>query len=362
MADNIRLQTATGSGPQLRTTEDASTFHHQHIILELDDGTTTPVALVGGAGAVAGGVLRTTLASDDPGVGHLATLAGAVTAAQVQVDIAAQSVDLVALGKAAENAPAAGAPVLIGGRYDATPRTLGDGDAGALALHSDGSALIRGLPAAATATDNMANPSTVGVLAYSMVWDGTAWDRLRATTAGRPEVAVVGNVTIASGMGADGDSSAGAASLLTGARASNNLEAITQVDNGDKVQIAADLNGALVTRNATTLEELLSTRQTTTASTEFAATNFGAGGAGVHNYITSITVTNTTASTFAYLDLKDGSAGTVIWTIPNPAAAGGTHNFDPPLKQPTANTALYLQSSAAITTAIVSVAGFQAQG
>lgn len=45
-------------------------------------------------------------------------------------------------GAAAENAAVSGNPVLIGGRYDATPRTLGDGDVGAPALDADGALQI----------------------------------------------------------------------------------------------------------------------------------------------------------------------------------------------------------------------------
>lgn len=41
-------------------------------------------------------------------------------------------------GLAAENAAVSGNPILFGGRYDATPRTLGDGDVGAVALDADG--------------------------------------------------------------------------------------------------------------------------------------------------------------------------------------------------------------------------------
>lgn len=45
-------------------------------------------------------------------------------------------------GEAAENAAATGNPVLVGGRRDVTPRTLGDGDVGAVALAVDGSAHV----------------------------------------------------------------------------------------------------------------------------------------------------------------------------------------------------------------------------
>ena len=45
-------------------------------------------------------------------------------------------------GPAAENAAVSGNPLLTGGRYDASPRTLGDGDVGAIALDSDGAVQI----------------------------------------------------------------------------------------------------------------------------------------------------------------------------------------------------------------------------
>lgn len=45
-------------------------------------------------------------------------------------------------GGDAENAAATANPIMAGGRYDATPRTLGDGDAGAIALDADGAVHI----------------------------------------------------------------------------------------------------------------------------------------------------------------------------------------------------------------------------
>jgi len=45
-------------------------------------------------------------------------------------------------GEAAENAATTGNPVLVGGRYDSTPRTLGDGDVGAAALDADGAVQV----------------------------------------------------------------------------------------------------------------------------------------------------------------------------------------------------------------------------
>ena len=47
-------------------------------------------------------------------------------------------------GAAAENAAVAGNPVLVAGRYDSSARTLGDGDAGAVALDALGQMLVSG--------------------------------------------------------------------------------------------------------------------------------------------------------------------------------------------------------------------------
>ncbi len=98
---------------------------------------------------------------------------------------------------------------------------------------------------------------------------------------------------------------------------------------------------------------------TGTAST--AVTGMGAPGLGLRNYITAITVGNSHATIGTFVSLEDGSGGTVIWT--GPAAAlygGGTHSLPTPLKQPTANTALYAVNVTTGANVIVSVVGYTA--
>ncbi len=55
---------------------------------------------------------------------------------------AAGGVLVQATGQAAEDAAVAGNPVLIAGRYDSTPRTLDDGDVGAVALDPAGNVIV----------------------------------------------------------------------------------------------------------------------------------------------------------------------------------------------------------------------------
>ena len=88
---------------------------------------------------------------------------------------------------------------------------------------------------------------------------------------------------------------------------------------------------------------------------------FAAGGANIHAYVTSVTIHNAHATTMGFVDLRDGSAGSVVWTFPAPATGGSTHNFDPPLKF-AANTAVAYDVSAAITTVYISINGFFAAG
>lgn len=156
------------------------------------------------------------------------------------------------------------------------------------------------------------------------------------------------------------DAAAASNPLLGGARATNSVEGLTQVANADSTYVASDLNGVLLSRPHTTPEEHISERISNTNGTSTNFTNFNAGGAGIHNYVCDVTITNTSA-TDAYVDLRDGSAGSVIWTFPAPANSGATHSFSLPLKG-AANTALAYDVSAAITTMYVSVNGYQAQG
>ena len=141
-----------------------------------------------GEGTISATTQRVTIATDDDGVAHLATIAGAVST-EMQVDVvgslpagdnnignvdiasslpagsnaigklAANSgvdigdVDVTSLpastntievvGDAAEDAAVAGNPLLSGGRYDSSERTLDNGDVGALALDPTGAVYVR---------------------------------------------------------------------------------------------------------------------------------------------------------------------------------------------------------------------------
>jgi len=149
---------------------------------------------------------------------------------------------------------------------------------------------------------------------------------------------------------------------VIGARAVASVEGQTETAAADASQVNATLSGNLITTPHVAPEELVNYHVVNTAGTELAVTGLDAGGATIYNYITRIVVHNAHATTMGFIQLLDGSAGTPFITIPAPATGGAVMNFDPPIKQPTVNTALYWDASAAITTLYVNIGGYQGQG
>jgi hypothetical protein len=150
---------------------------------------------------------------------YLGSAAGASNAIHIQPGTGATFVlasttnTIEVVGDAAENAAVAGNPVLSGGRFDASPRTLDDGDVGAIALAADGavhiddggnsitidgSVSISGtvdteLPAAAALADDVANPTVPAVGAYAVGYDSgnDNWNRVEVDDAGHLQVDVL---------------------------------------------------------------------------------------------------------------------------------------------------------------------------
>lgn len=328
------------------------------------DTTSIDGKITAGEGVKGAAVQRVTISTDDNAVTHLATIAGDTT-----------SID--------------GKDLMLGTDFS---NVLGT------------ASLVLG-----TQADAVANTADgVQTTNFNMVFNGTTWDRVReGGTAGSFLVdgsgvtqPVSGTVTVTAtnldcqSGGADIATEATLATIDTdtgniatavqlidnpivahdaaasgstgvnmgGGYATNSVEGVTQVANADASHITTDLNGCTVTRNGSTLEELVSERISNTNGTSTACTGaFAAGGANIHAYVTAITIHNDHASTNGYVDIRDGAAGSVLWTFPAPATGGATHNFDPPLKF-SANTAVAYHVSAAITTVYISFNGYFAQG
>jgi hypothetical protein len=123
------------------------------------------------AGAVSGSEMQVdvvaSLPAGDNNIGNVdiaSSVALDVSAATVTVDLGANN-DVVVSGTDAENAAATANPALVGGRYDATPRTLGDGDAGAIALDADGAVQISDGGNAITVDGTVTETNSAAILA-----------------------------------------------------------------------------------------------------------------------------------------------------------------------------------------------------
>lgn len=145
-----------------------------------------------------------------------------------------------------------------------------------------------------------------------------------------------------------------------GAKAENALSGITLVTDGDRTQLHADLDGVLVTRLDTTLADVVQERvENTDGNSTAFASGLAAPGANIRLWIKTVTIANSSAS-FVTVDLRDGAAGSVLWTFPVPATGGVTHNFDPPLRV-SVNTALAYDASAGVSTLTISANGFKSK-
>jgi hypothetical protein len=104
---------------------------------------------------------------------------------------------------------------------------------------------------------------------------------------------------------------------------------------------------------------LISERVTDTSGNSTAFSNFGAT-ASVRNYITSVVVYNS-SGTDGYVDIRDGSGGAVLYTIPLPTLGGAVISGGGiPLFKSSANTALAYDVSGALSTVYISMSGYQA--
>lgn len=172
-------------------------------------------------------------------------------------------------------------------------------------------------------------------------------------------VTTCSTVTTLSGGGVAHDGVDSGNPVKVGAKAVSALSTATMVAAADRTDATSDLDGALVVRPQFPLGDLLSERVTDTGGTSTAFTNFGAT-ASTRNYITAISVYNSSA-TAGYIDFRDGTGGSVLFTVALPAGGGAVLGGDLPLFRTSANTALAYDVSGALSTVYISVSGFKSK-
>lgn len=144
-----------------------------------------------------------------------------------------------------------------------------------------------------------------------------------------------------------------------GLKAKTSPKGLTLVADGDRTDALGDSDGMQMTKLNTSFADIVSERVTDTGGTSTAFSNFTAV-ASTKNYVTTIVVYNTSA-TAGYVDFRDGTGGSVLWTMPIPAAGGAVLSAATPIFKTSANTALAYDVSGALTTVYISVSGFQSK-
>lgn len=148
--------------------------------------------------------------------------------------------------------------------------------------------------------------------------------------------------------------------IKIGAKANSSLKGITTVSSNDRTNLYADIDGVQITKGLTNFGDIIVERVSDTGGTSTAFSNFSAGGSGVRNYVTTIAVFNSSA-TDGFVDLRDGTGGSVLFTVPAPKVGGSIITLPVPIRQTTDNTALAYDVSGALTTVYISLVGFQSK-
>lgn len=264
---------------------------------------------------------------------------------------------------------AAASALLAGGVYNSTPPTLTNGQQCAFQFTSAGKLMT---DATFTGGDASAANQTVvqGVIGAAtaptkMNVGGGVYNSTPITlTNGQSSALQLDangylKVNVASQTGvAQGSTSSGQTVSPIGVRTLSASPTDTTAQTNMPV---ADLKGSLIVQPYgladNSISGCISSAMTGTTSTSLIA----APGSGLNNHITQITVSNSHATVGTDLELQDGSGGTTFYVIPAAAVYGGAAiSFPKPLRQPTANTALYVKNTVTGASTRVSASGFKA--
>lgn len=146
--------------------------------------------------------------------------------------------------------------------------------------------------------------------------------------------------------------------INTGAQAVSSEN--TAVTTARQVQLVADLVGKLIVLPYANPENFVSGVITSAMTGTTSTSLIAAPAAGLRNYITQCTFSNSHATVGTDIILQDGSGGTTIYLAPAaPAFGGATITFPTPLRQPTTATALFVANVTTASNTKVACSGYK---
>ena len=227
-------------------------------------------------------------------------------------------------------------------------------------LGADNDVVVTTLPALPAGTNNIGDVDVVTINGVAPAFGsgvrGATVQRVTIATDDSVPVTIATNTPVGNVAHDAADSGA---PIKVGAKAESAVSTATMVADGDRTDVYADIDGILMVRSDRPLGDLLSERLSNTDGTSTASTVFGAT-ASTRNVITGYSVYNASV-TAGYLDFRDGTAGSVLWTVPLPATGGANFAIPSGIFRTTANTALAIDVSAALTTVYISITGFKSK-
>ncbi len=141
---------------------------------------------------------------------------------------------------------------------------------------------------------------------------------------------------------------------------------IASVSSDDRTDFVADLVGKQIVLPYANPENFVSGCITSAMTGTTSTSLIAAPASGLRNYITQITVSNSSTTVPTDIIIQDGSGGTTLYVLPCPAgtgtgtgASGGTFTFPTPLRQPTTATAIFCANVTTSSSTKVSATGYK---
>jgi hypothetical protein len=322
MADTAVAITA-GSGTNIDTRTESTNGNHRQVVVLGDPATNAGVAPVDATNGLSVSITNASLTVASHAVTNAGTFATQVTA------IAAGNNNI--------------------GDVDVASIAAGTNRIGTVGLH-DGANAIAFVDAAVSAS-SYAIP--VAIHPDSVNANG------QATMANSAPVVLASNqsaVPVNGDVAHDAADSGNPAKVGGRARSSE----MAAVANNDRADLITDLVGKLIVLPYANPENFVSGAITSAMTGTTSTSLVAAPGSGLRNYITQITVSNAHATVGTDVAIQDGNGGTTIYTIPAAAVYGGAViSFPTPLRQPSANTALYCANVTTGASTKVSAAGYK---
>lgn len=226
----------------------------------------------------------------------------------------------------------------------------------------DSSALPTGASTAANQTTIIGHVDGIeGILTTIDTDTGSIDGKITACNTGAVVLSsgTVTTLTTLTGSGIAHDSADSGNPHKIGAKATASVLGGTPVAAADRTDLFAGTDGVLIGRPHTSLEDIISEQKTNTDGSSTAMTGGFAATASQRIYLTSLIICNSSGTNIT-VDIRDGSAGSVLATFPVPAGGGCIHAFPVPLRF-SANTAAAFDGSSPATTLTVSMIGFKSK-